>query len=217
MEYMIILGVGILCTIAGLVAGYVLGKATSNQATEEEVAEKEEPLPLPQPKYPADAIHIWRDNTSQKIVLQIGERTIQSMDPFTNTEKKYIQQLITYLQKWIGTPDPTQTPKPATPPPAQVKPAAKVSVHKIETETPETADEAAAPKSIVAQIDAILQEKLIESPLMGRGVRLMESLDGGMTIYVGLDSYSDIADIPDNDIVAVIRASVKDWEHQQRV
>jgi hypothetical protein len=214
-EYMIVLGVGVLCIIAGLVAGYVLGNAREGQANEApEVQAKD--FSIAEPKYPPDALHIWRDNTSKKLILQIGERTIQAMEPFTSTEQKYLQQLLTYLQRWLGGPVPTPTPKPTAQPILQRQPAPGVRVSPIEIEPSETADDTAAPKSIVAQIDTILQEKLSLSPLKDRGVRLMESPDGSMIIYIGLESYRDLEDIPDEDIIAIIRASVKEWERQQR-
>jgi hypothetical protein len=215
MEYMLILGVGVVCTIAGLAAGYVLGN-TRNVKDDEAPEEQAEAFPVAEPKYPPDALHIWRDNTSEKLVLQIGDRTIHAMEPFTATEQKYLKPLLAYLQRWLGEPGPTPTPKPTPQPVLQQQPASGVSVSPIEVAPPETADETAAPKSIVAQIDTILQEKLSHSPLKNRGVRLMESIDSGMTIYIGLESYHDIEDIPDADIVAIIRASVKDWEEQQR-
>ena len=74
---------------------------------------------------------------------------------------------------------------------------------------------AALKKSIVAQIDDILQEKVLNSPLKDRGVRLMESVDGSMSVYIGFDRYIDIDSIPDEDVIAIIRASVKEWEQRQ--
>jgi len=67
----------------------------------------------------------------------------------------------------------------------------------------------------VEQIDGILQEKLLNSPLRNRGIRLMQTPNGGMTIWVGLEHYTTIDEIPDEEVVAIIRASVQAWERLQ--
>ena len=71
-----------------------------------------------------------------------------------------------------------------------------------------------APKSIVAQIDEILQEKLEGSPLEKRGIRLMELPGKGMVVLVGLDQYEGVDEVPDEEIRTIIRSSAKDWENR---
>jgi hypothetical protein len=69
-------------------------------------------------------------------------------------------------------------------------------------------------KSIAAQIDEILQEKLVDSPLAGRGIRLMELPSKGLVVMVGLDQYSGVDDVPDPEIRSIIRQSVAEWEER---
>jgi hypothetical protein len=66
--------------------------------------------------------------------------------------------------------------------------------------------------SIVQQIDSILQEHLENSPLARRGIRLQESLHGGVTVYVGLHKFDTVDDVPDDEIKAAIRAAIAEWE-----
>jgi len=68
------------------------------------------------------------------------------------------------------------------------------------------------PKSIVAQIDDILQEKLEKSPLSKRGIRLRELPNQGMAVMVGLDQYEGVEDVPDEEIRSMIRSAVSEWE-----
>ncbi|OGO25196.1 MAG: hypothetical protein A2W33_09785 [Chloroflexi bacterium RBG_16_52_11] len=68
------------------------------------------------------------------------------------------------------------------------------------------------PKSIVAQIDDILQEKLENSPLSKRGIRLRELPNQGMAVMVGLDQYEGVDDVPDEEIRSMIRSAVSEWE-----
>lgn len=67
-------------------------------------------------------------------------------------------------------------------------------------------------KSIAAQIDEILQEKLLDSPLAERAIRLMELPDKGMVVLVGLDKYDSVDDVPDEDVRQLLKDCVSEWE-----
>jgi hypothetical protein len=73
-----------------------------------------------------------------------------------------------------------------------------------ETQTPEI--------NVVAQIDAILQEKLADSPLRQRGIRLIEQADRSMVVMIGMEKYASVDEVPDEAVKAVIRQSVSEWE-----
>jgi hypothetical protein len=66
--------------------------------------------------------------------------------------------------------------------------------------------------SIVGQIDTVLQKRLMTTPLAKSGIRLQESLQGGVEVYVGLQKYSSIDDVPDETIKVAIRAAIAEWE-----
>lgn len=68
--------------------------------------------------------------------------------------------------------------------------------------------------SIVAQIDAILQERLKGTSLARRGVRLVEQSDQGMAIVIGLNRYDELDAVPDAEVQAAIRAAVAEWERR---
>lgn len=69
-----------------------------------------------------------------------------------------------------------------------------------------------APTSMVAQIDAILQARLQGTALASRGIRLAESLDGGVLVFVGQHSYPGVSEVPDAEVQAVIRSAISEWE-----
>jgi hypothetical protein len=73
---------------------------------------------------------------------------------------------------------------------------------------------APAPKSIAAQIDEILQEMLENSPLESRAIRLLELPTKGMVVMVGLDQYEGVEAVPDEEIKAMIRSAVAEWERR---
>ena len=68
------------------------------------------------------------------------------------------------------------------------------------------------PLSLSSEIDNILQEKLSDSTLNEKGIRLTENAQKEIIIWVGLESYSSIDAIPDVQIQKIIQESVQDWE-----
>ena len=68
--------------------------------------------------------------------------------------------------------------------------------------------------TMIEQIDEILQRLLPFSPIAGKNVRITEDPFKGVIVWVGLDKYEGIDDVPDKDIRIVIRAAVAEWEKQ---
>lgn len=66
--------------------------------------------------------------------------------------------------------------------------------------------------SIVQQIDTVLQARLTDTSLAKRGIRLQESIQGGVEVYVGLQKFHAVDDVPDEEIKTAIRAAIAEWE-----
>lgn len=71
-----------------------------------------------------------------------------------------------------------------------------------------------APTTMVGQIDAILQTNLASTALADRGIRLVESAQGGAMVVVGLTRYPSVGDVPDPEVQAAIRAAIAEWENK---
>ncbi len=145
-------------------------------------------------------LRLWA-GPGQEVHLELDD---QPADPhnLTPDQRRRLIALLASMRPWLegGASAPVQ------PPPAA--PAAASS-------TPPTAKEAppAPPSaSIVAQINDILQSKLIGTPLEKRGVRLQESSSGGVMVFVGLKIYDGIDAVPDPEVQAIIRQAVAEWE-----
>lgn len=69
--------------------------------------------------------------------------------------------------------------------------------------------------SVIEEIDNILQEKLESSPLNERGIQLLENQQKEIRIWVGLQSYDAVDDVPDPEIRALILESVEEWENSE--
>jgi len=66
-------------------------------------------------------------------------------------------------------------------------------------------------KSIAAQVDEILQERVAGTPLEQRGIRVMDAPDGGIRILVGLEKYDGVEAVPDEAVRNAIREAVLEW------
>jgi hypothetical protein len=70
------------------------------------------------------------------------------------------------------------------------------------------------PKSIAAQVDEILQEMLVDSPLNTKAIRLLELPGKGMVVMVGLDHYEGVDAVPDEEIRSLLQVAVAEWERR---
>jgi hypothetical protein len=136
-------------------------------------------------------------------------------------QKKRLIELLSLIRPWVeagksSPPAPTSAaPVSAQPGPAAAQPAAASAAPPPAQPPPivKPADEKnILSLSIVAQIDTVLQARLINTPLAGRGIRLTESSIGGVEVYVGLQKYPSVDDVPDEGIKTAIRSAIAEWE-----
>ena len=62
------------------------------------------------------------------------------------------------------------------------------------------------------QIDSILQMRIAGTPLHEKGIKLQESPEGGVLVWVGLDKYQTVDEVPDEAIKTAIRSAIVEWE-----
>ena len=156
-------------------------------------------------------------------------------------KKKRLVELVTVMRPWIeGGQSSSAAPQPAAPvqisppqgaplmpDPAQVaiSPPVPASLRNatppvpvpvtfqslVQTKKPEP-EKNIASLSIVQQIDTVLQARLMDTPLAKRGIRLQESIQGGVEVYVGLQKFHAVDDVPDEEIKTAIRSAIAEWE-----
>ncbi|MBN8582732.1 MAG: hypothetical protein J0L96_18860 [Anaerolineae bacterium] len=68
--------------------------------------------------------------------------------------------------------------------------------------------------SMVQQIDTVLQKRLIGTSLEKIGLRLQDSLQGGLEVHIGTDKFESIDDVPNAEVKAAIRAAIAEWENK---
>ncbi len=130
-------------------------------------------------------------------------------------QKKRLIELLTYIRPWVEGGQPL--PLVAKPAPVPIPPMAS-SFAPTSAESPVPVKSAEEKNirslSIVAQIDTVLQARLTDTPLANRGIRLTESSIGGVEVYVGLNKYLSIDDVPDATIQNAIRTAITEWEQK---
>lgn len=68
------------------------------------------------------------------------------------------------------------------------------------------------PKTIVEQIDEILQENILGTPLEQRRIHLAPDLRRGAVVWVGSEHFDSLDQVPYPDVREAIRTAVKTWE-----
>ncbi len=113
---------------------------------------------------------------------------------------------------------PAQASAPAAPPARQEPPPIR-TVPYTPPISPAVIPPAATParsnRSIVEQIDDILQDMLVTSPLASRGIHLHQDPKRGVIVQVGVDHYEGIDSVPDPEVKSLLKSAVAAWESTQ--
>ena len=138
-----------------------------------------------------------------KIILEPSELSIE--------QRRRLIQLITDLKPWL-VPGSRLNQAPLST--YQTSPVAIApDLKQVPVGVPSAIDSSS--KSIVTQIDDILQEQTTGTPLAKRGLRIIESAGHGVIVWVGPKSYDGIENVPDPEIKSAIRKAVKTWEERE--
>ncbi len=193
------------------------------------------PPPAPAPLAPKeDALLKLKVDEKGQPCLDLDGQQIDTSQMSPQQRKRLID-LMVMMRPWIESgpiapskPQAAPAPAPEPPPPAGMAAAAqRATVPPFDSQPvtrttgplnlgtgPVNASEppGATPTTMVGQIDAILQTKLMGTPLASRGIRLVESAQGGAMVVVGLNRYAGVGDVPDPEVQAAIRAAIAEWE-----
>jgi hypothetical protein len=190
-------------------ARFALPEAEAEAATVVAPVERERPsAPAPAPlpaapvafRPPSDheraipVATLLRDELTGSLIIRVGDREYRSAaELLASNDRQRIEYTAADLNRWLGI-DRSPSPRPAP------------------GETPAKRAAPRRPASMVEQINAILEKRLLERPELSRGIRLAEGPGGAIKVYVGIDSYNGIDDVPGADIRQLIREAVAEWE-----
>jgi len=150
---------------------------------------------------------------------------------FSAEKRKRLLELVSLLRPYLDTPiQPAQSAQPvSSTPAAEPAPVRMAAAQTPSLQNPSitsslmnvAAGQPAKKKdaeqefkllSIVQQIDSVLQRRIINTPLEDRGIRLTDSPQGTVEVYIGLQKYDSIDDVPDEVVKSAIRAAIAEWE-----
>ncbi len=206
-DYLSIIVVGVAALFVGYFVGLFEGRGEGPK-------EKKIEPPISAPK-DNSLLKLSLDNNNQMRLELDGQRADAAQ--LAPEQRKRLIELMVTMRPWID----ASAGKPPAPPPAgspQPLPstplAAPISqpISKPIAPASKPKKEEAAPISMVGQIDDILQTHLADTPLASRGIRLVESPEGGVIVMDGLNKYSGVSEVPDPQVQAMIRAAIAEWE-----
>jgi hypothetical protein len=142
--------------------------------------------------------------------------------------RKRLIEMLNVMRPWLEH-KPVNVPAPVTPPP--IPPTPTVAPVTPVSTTPQVVPQrpvpvvppvspkkdeapAAAPTTMVGQINAILQSRIVNTRFADLGLTMIESPSGGVYVYVGLNKFEGIDAVPDEEIKAVIRSAIAEWERK---
>jgi hypothetical protein len=230
------IGLAIVAMFFGYFFGLFEGRGQGYKKRQEEESEKKgteptpEQLPPATPLAPSDEISVLDVSVDSggRMCLKLEGERIEASTINTDQRKRIIAvltQIRPFLEASPHPSPPPAPPQPASPPPVShpketassgTPPAAMPSSSpKPAPSSDKAKDEpATAPQSIVEQIDEILQSQMVGTPLIERGVRLQESPEGGVLVWIGMEKFEGVNEVPDEQIQAAIRAAISVWENK---
>jgi type IV secretory pathway VirB10-like protein len=137
-----------------------------------------------------DVATLLRDEVTGKLMVRVGDRLYRSPDELRDsTDWTRFKFAVSDLLNWV--------------------PEAEGERHESEFE-----ESPAGPKSMLEQINEILQENLELAGKDQAGIRLIEAADGSVRVLIGVQSYN-LDDVPDPEVARFIQEAVSAWEDQQ--
>ncbi len=181
---------------------------------------------------------LWRDRETGELSIELDGRVYNSTHQLSISQREQLNQTAQALLDWMGptltTPTVSASRPPAPPTPISVPPITSESISIPSSTAPATpikqdrdlvslfvrSIEANAPKlpthtkTIAAQIDDIVQERLVDSPLAGHRIRLVDTPDHGMAVEIGDRQYDSISAVPENEIRLFLQEAVQIWQRR---
>lgn len=219
----------ILIPLLALLAGWAIGFFDSNlrtskkikqaedsaraaiQAAERRLADEREKLAAAEtPVTPDDPGLMRIKNENGALALDLDGARVDT-SAITAGQRRRLIEILGVIRPWLEG-KPASNPPPPPPPPLVTQPPT-ATASKAATPAKKKAEEPAAlPTSIVGQINLILQARIANTPLASPGVALIESPTGGVLVFIGLDKYEGVEDVPDEAVKSAIRAAIAEWE-----
>jgi hypothetical protein len=201
----------ILVICLGAAAGALIQRAVSRRTVPPPVQESSPASPV-ENKLASEGdsviLRAWR-TLSGKLWLEMDGARLNGKESLQPDQRQQLASMLVDLRAWLE-----NAPAPVVV--AEVQPGPVVPVVVVPLKKGKNTAEPAKPvpvlKSIVEQIDDVLQTTLLASPFKDRDIHLTEGPGGIVLVKDGLKKFEGIEAVPEPEIKALIRQAVADWE-----
>lgn len=162
-------------------------------------------------------------NDDGNLRLELDNQPVDT-SAMTSDQRSRMIDLLTVMRPWLEgksaeAPATSSPPRPKPDHPQGTKPDSRPASESASRPVPpfveeDKDEEPVGSQSMVMQIDSILHTRLAGTPLEEKGIRLQESIQGGVLVWVGMEKFKSIDDVPDNEIKKAIRAAIAEWEEK---
>ncbi|MBE0695574.1 MAG: hypothetical protein IH586_01495 [Anaerolineaceae bacterium] len=233
--------VGVICIVLGFFASVLLNTLRDDETQPIEDGAQGPPGGK-KGRYTA-IVRLWRENKTGAIVVEMDGRSFVNRNPLNESQQEEMEHIARDFRGWLGMGMANYPPagavqafSPAEPSTASESTSSSLSIDEQKNPAPVArktplrnsgsqpsiqppAAPVAAPvlaaKSIVMQIEDILQDMVSAGPLANQGIHLSEDPARGVMVSVGGEKFEGIDSVPDPSIKATIRAAVAEWENHQ--
>jgi hypothetical protein len=216
-----VLIIAFICLAIGYIAGVIVFSISANRqrdAGEEEIDTRPEGLEEAAPIETLSKDHtiLSRDNRENTLEVMLNGVKITQVSLLNSAQLNSLQNLAVDFQKWIAdkTVGPSVSDRPVDVLPQIGKPAEAPDLKKpgAKKEAAPNKPAPSGPKSIVQQVDEILQQQITGTPLESKGIKLSDNLSDGVSVWIGLQQFKGIDSVPDQEVIDAIRNAVRTWE-----
>jgi hypothetical protein len=185
-------------------------RSNSQKGLQQPTVENPAAMPIENQSTSSEAVEILRALRAKSgaLWLEMDGNRYDSRESFKTDQRKRLVNLLLELRPWLEN---TSIPTPVSPDRPRIDPSPVFSLRKDKPQKEEVKPVLVI-KSIVHQIDDVLQEKLPSSTFLNRDIHLEEGPGGVVMVRDGLKKYEGIEAVPDPEIQVLIRQAVSDWE-----
>jgi hypothetical protein len=223
----------ILTLFIGLVLGGLIGGAIASTMQSPGQSTK-----VPPNRNLRHVVGLWRDKRSGKLAVEMEDVYIASVEKLPSRQVSMLIQAFNDLQIWLNVDNITSRLGMAPPVESGIEKSSNMLteqsmgddqsgdlsdddiIEPVRVDVGEIVTRAVIskkkvkekPKSIVEQVDEILQKRLANSQFSDRLIRLVDAPGGGVEVVVDAQKYEGVGDVPDPEVRGFIQECVKEWE-----
>lgn len=208
--------VAIVCIAVGYIAGILIGSMRKSESKKQPAGEgvgnpAATAGSTETPGERVDLAHFYRPAPGGPLSITVGSQSWGDVTQVPDAQRAALDGLLNEFRHWLKPMEPVE---PLSEIPAGTVPATPVFI--MTPPVPSAAPSYKPPfieaKTIVAQIDEILQDMLTTGPMAKRNIRLLEMPNQGVVVRVDREQYPGIDAVPDPEIRNLIRQAVSTWE-----